>query len=195
VPSLRALDPAGNVLYLSTFSKLLFPGMRLGFLVAPRAVVRQFALARQTADLHSNTLGQWVLDRFVRGDLMAAHVRTVRQAYRRRRDAMDAALRAAAVPGLTWQRPQGGFYVWCRLPEGLRPPGLLGRAAEAGVSYLPGRACFADEPPAEYIRLNFSYPDEDQIREGIARLAAALRHETALTRTAGIEAASTRPIV
>jgi len=195
VPSLRALDPAGNVLYLSTFSKLLFPGMRLGFLVAPRAVVRQFALARQTADLHSNTLGQWVLDRFVQGGRMSAHVRAVRQAYRRRRDTMDAALRAAAVPGLSWRRPQGGFYFWCRLPDGIRPAALMSRAAEAGVSYLPGRACFADEPPAEFLRLNFSYPDEERIRAGVARLAAAIRQETDHATPAGFEAASTRPIV
>jgi 2-aminoadipate transaminase len=77
----------------------------------------------------------------------------------------------------------------------VRPAALLARAAEAGVSYLPGRACFADEPPAEFIRLNFSYPDEDQIREGVARLAGAIRQETGHPCTAEIQAASTRPIV
>ena len=195
VPSLRALDPAGDVLYLSTFSKLLFPGMRLGFLVAPRAVVRQFALARQTADLHANTLGQWVLDRFLQGGRLGPHTRAVRAAYLRRRDAMDAALREAAVPGLRWQRPEGGFYFWCRLPADLHPAALLARAAEAGVTYLPGRACFAEEPPAEYIRLNFSYPDEPQIREGVRRLAAAIRRESKQHHDTGIRAASTRPIV
>jgi DNA-binding transcriptional MocR family regulator len=195
VPSLRALDPSGDVLYLSTFSKLLFPGMRLGFLVAPRPVVRQFALARQTADLHANTLGQWVLERFVRRGRMAAHVRTVREAYRRRRDTMDEALRAARVPGLTWRRPEGGFYFWCRLPRGVSAPGLLARAAAAGVTYLPGRPCFADEPPAEHIRLNFSHPDEAAIRTGVARLAAAIREEAGHTRDSEFAAASTRPIV
>jgi DNA-binding transcriptional MocR family regulator len=193
VPSLRALDP--EVLHLSTFSKLLFPGMRLGFLVAPRPVVRQFALARQTADLHANTLGQWVLERFVRRGRVAAHVRAVRSAYRRRRDTMLAALRDARVPGLSWRAPEGGFYVWCRLPDGVRTAGLAARAAEAGVSFLPGRACFADEPPAEFIRLNFSYPDEERIREGVARLAAILRREIASSHARGAEAASTRPIV
>jgi DNA-binding transcriptional MocR family regulator len=158
-------------------------------------VLRQFALARQTADLHSNTLGQWVLDRFMQGGRMSEHMRSVRQAYRRRRDAMDTALREAGVPGLGWQRPQGGFYFWCRLPAGVRPTALLARAAEAGVSYLPGRACFADEPPAEFIRLNFSYPDEGQIREGVARLAAVIRQESDRPRTTEIQAASTRPIV
>jgi DNA-binding transcriptional MocR family regulator len=193
VPSLRALDP--EVLHLSTFSKLLFPGMRLGFLIAPRVVVRQFALARQTADLHANTLGQWVLERFVRRGGVAAHVRAVRSAYRCRRDAMLAALREAQVPGLSWRAPEGGFYVWCRLPGGVRPAALAARAAEAGVSYLPGRACFADEPPAEYLRLNFSYPDESRIREGVGRLAAAIRRECEASRIDGFEAASTRPIV
>lgn len=195
LPSLRALDPGGNVLYLSTFSKLLFPGMRLGFLVAPRAVVRQFALARQTADLHANTLGQWVLERFVRRGRMAVHVRAVRESYRRRCDAMDAALRAADVPGLAWRRPQGGFYFWCRLPRGVAASSLLARAAQAGVAYLPGRPCFADEPPAEHIRLNFSHPDEAAIRTGVTRLAAAIREETAHTQDPEFAAASTRPIV
>jgi DNA-binding transcriptional MocR family regulator len=126
---------------------------------------------------------------------MSDHVRAVRRAYGRRRDAMDGALREAAVPGLGWQRPQGGFYFWCRLPAGVRPAALLTRAAEAGVSYLPGRACFADEPPAEFIRLNFSYPDEDQIREGVARLTAAIRQEMGHPYATEIQAASTRPIV
>lgn len=195
VPSLRALDPAGDVLHLSTFSKLLFPGMRLGFLVAPRAVVRQLALARQTADLHANTLGQWVLDRFIRGGRMGEHMRAVQQAYRRRRDAMDEALREAAVPGLAWRRPQGGFYFWCRLPAGVRPAALPARAAEAGVSYLPGRACFVDEPPAGFVRLNFSYPDEERIRQGVARLAGAIRLEMGRPEPLETEAAATRPIV
>ncbi len=195
VPSLRALDTDGSTLYLSTFSKLLFPGMRLGFLVAPRAVVRQLSLTRAIADLHANTLGQWVLERFVRGGRVAAHVRSVRSAYRRRRDAMLEALRAAAVPGLSWRTPQGGFYVWCRLPDGVRPAALAARAAQAGVSFLPGRACFADEPPAEFIRLNFSYPDEERIREGVARLATAIRREIRASHAQGVEAASTRPVV
>jgi len=194
-PSLKALDETDGVLYLSTFSKLLFPGMRLGFLVGPRPVVQQFALAKQAADLHSTTPGQWVLERVIQRGLMSAHVRAVRESYRRRRDAMDAALRAGAVPGLTWQRPQGGFYVWCRLPAGIRASRLLTRAAEAGVSYLPGRPCFVDEPPAEYIRLNFSYPNESRIREGVARLLEAIRQEAGHARTEPLEAASTRPIV
>jgi len=194
-PSLKALDGTGGVLYLSTFSKLLFPGMRLGFLVAPRPVVQQFALAKQAADLHSSTPGQWVLERVIQRGLMGAHLRAVRESYRRRRDAMDAALRAGGVPGLAWRRPEGGFYVWCRLPAGVRSARLMARAAEAGVSYLPGRPCFADEPPAEYVRLNFSYPNEDQIREGVARLLEAIRQEAGHARPDAVGAASTRPIV
>jgi DNA-binding transcriptional MocR family regulator len=108
---------------------------------------------------------------------------------------MDAALREGGRAGLVWRRPEGGFYLWCRLPEGVRPARLLARAAEAGVSCLPGRACFAEEPPAEFIRLNFSYPDEGQIRQGVARLLTAIRQEADHPRTEGPEAASTRPVV
>jgi len=195
LPPLKALDTTGHVLYLSSFSKVLFPGLRLGFIAAPPAALRQLALAKQAIDLHSSTTGQFLLDRFIREGHYARHVKKVRAGYRERRDIMERSLTRAALPGVTWDHPQGGFYFWCRLPAGVRPAALLARAAEAGVSYLPGRACFADEPPAEFIRLNFSYPDEEQIREGVARLTAAIRRETGHPHPTGIQAASTRPIV
>lgn len=195
LPSLRALDESGVVIYLSTFSKTLFPGMRVGWLAAPRAVVRQFALVKQSVDLHSSTPGQFLVERFIRRGHWAPFVRACRSRYAERRDAMLDALAHEAPPGTTWRRPEGGFYVWCRLPAGVAMTRLLGAAAERGVSFLPGRACFVDEPGAEFVRLNFSYAPEDRLRDGVRRLAAAIRAATGQPKPAADAAIETRPIV
>jgi DNA-binding transcriptional MocR family regulator len=195
LPSLRALDESGVVVYLSTFSKTLFPGMRVGWLVAPRPVVRQFALIKQSVDLHTSTPGQWLVERFIRRGHWAPCVRACRSAYAERRDAMLDALANEAPPGMTWRRPEGGFYVWCRLPAGVAMTRLLGAAARLGVSFLPGRACFVDEPGAEFVRLNFSHAPEDRIRDGVRRMAEAIRAAAGQPRPAAGAAIETRPIV
>jgi len=156
LPSLKALDRHDHVIYLSTFSKMLFPGMRLGFAVAPREVARQLVLARQSVDLHANTFAQWVLDRFIGDGHLEPHLRTLRRAYAARRDAMDAALSSSGASSLSWRRPQGGFYIWCRLAENVDQARLLASAADKGVAFLPGWSCFADDAPADFVRLNFS---------------------------------------
>lgn len=193
LPPLRALDTHGYVMYLSTFSKVLSPGLRLGFLVAPRPAQRQMVLAKQAVDLHANTPGQWLVDRFLREGHYQAHLGRVRRAYAARLLAMDQALRACAPTGVSWQQPDGGFYVWCRLPAEVDPRLLAERAAAAGVGYLPGRPCFASPPPEEYVRLNFSNSEPDFIREGVRRLCRALGEAT--TAREASAAAETRPLV
>ncbi len=193
--SLKALDRRGHVIYLSTFSKVLFPGMRLGWLGAPPAMLRQLVLAKQTVDLHSNTPGQWLLERFLREGHYPTHIARVRSAYRERREVVDRALREAAVPGLEWRRPAGGFYFWCRLPEGVRTSRLLARAAETGVSFLPGGTCFVDDPGAGFARLNFTYPPAERVAEGVGRFTAALRDVLGEPTQSRGAAGGTRPIV
>jgi DNA-binding transcriptional MocR family regulator len=195
LPSLKALDTIGVVIYLSTFSKALFPGMRLGWMVAPRPVIRQLALTKQIADLHSSTLGQFLVERFLRRGYWGSFIRACRAAYTGRRDAMLAALQESAPPGMSWRRPEGGFYVWSRLPEGVVASRLLALAADAGVAFLPGRPCFVNEPGSEFVRLNFSLPDEADIREGVHRLTAAIRASMAATRPTASVDLETRPIV
>lgn len=195
VPSLKSLDRTGHVLYLSTFSKVLFPGLRLGWMVGPRPVLRQIVLAKQAVDLHSNTTGQWLLDGILRRNLFEPHLATVRQAYSRRLDVMDTALDAGASSTLSWRRPDGGFYVWCRLADAISPARLLARAAEAGVAFLPGGPCFPDEPSGNYLRLNFSFSNEREIEQGVARLLGALREVDSEPSRHAREAAGTRPIV
>jgi len=192
---LRALDRNGHALYLSTFSKVLLPGLRVGWITAPPPLLRQLALAKQIVDLHSSTPGQYLLDRFLREGHHAPHVARVTEAYRARRDAVDRALRVAEIPGLTWRRPAGGFYFWCRLPEGANDARLLARAAEAGATFLPGRACFVDDPGASFARLNFTFPPAERIGDGIGRFAAAVRSVLEEPDREARLAAGTRPIV
>lgn len=193
LPPLRSLDVHGCVIYLSTFSKVLSPGLRLGFLLAPRPAHRQLVLAKQAVDLHANTPGQWLVDRFLREGHYQAHLGRVRKAYAARLAAMDEALRAQAPSALQWQRPEGGFYVWCRLPAEVDPRVLAERATAAGVGFLPGRPCFASPPPEEFVRLNFSYSEPDLIREGVRRFCRALGE--AVSSPAASAPAETRPLV
>ena len=195
LPSLRALDESGQVIYLSTFSKSLFPGLRLGFLVAPPQVIRRFALAKQGIDLHSSSLAQWLLDRYLREGLYDPHLESLRAAYSRRRDAMAHALRAPGLSDLTWTMPEGGFYFWCRLSRHLEQSRLLACAADAGVTYLPGRSCFARVPQEAYLRLNFTFPSEEMIREGVERLGRSMLTATNARTPLSAEETSTPPIV
>lgn len=175
LPSLKAMDPYGFVIYISSFSKVLFPGFRLGWTAAPRPVLRQMALAKQNIDLHSNTFGQWVLHRFLEEGHYRHHLELSRPCYARRRDVMLESLEQEALPGVSWNHPAGGFYLWLKLPENLSQSQLLAAAGREGVAFLPGAPFFASDPPANCIRLNFSLPGPEQVREGIRRLARAIR--------------------
>ena len=196
LPSLKSLDRHGHVIYLSTFSKMLFPGLRIGWLAAPRLVVRQVALAKQLADLHSNNLAQRQIDRFLRRGLLDPHLARARTEYRLRRDAMLQALNDLAPAGLTWNRPPGGIYLWCRLPPGAGSQRLVAAAATQKVAFVPGEAFHPSGGGQEYLRLNYSLHPAERIREGILRLMAALRAVIAEDRSIEhIRDLETTPIV
>ncbi len=172
--TMKSLDASGIVMMLGTFSKMLFPGLRLGWLAAPRSVIRQFALAKQTEDLHAGTLAQLTVDRMIRSGDLDAHVASMRTVYRERRDRMLDALKSQAIEDMSWHRPHGGFYVWCELPRLVDRTRLSEKAAEERVSFLPSYPCFTEQPPATHVRLNYSFPSLTAIDEGIARLIRAL---------------------
>lgn len=174
LPSLRALDEEGTVIYLSTVSKMLFPGFRIGWIAGPRPLVERLALMKQIVDLDTNPLAQWAVWAFLERGLLAEHLSRLRAVYPRRRDHMLAALERHCAGMMTWSRPAGGFYVWCRLAEGLRSRDLLPEAARRGVAIAPGGPFHPDGQGESTLRLNFTLPAEDQIDEGIARLAAAI---------------------
>ncbi len=195
LPSLKALDEHDLVIYLSTFSKVLLPGLRIGYMVAPPVVLRQLVLAKQGTDLHSNSFGQFLLERFVRDGHFAAHIDGLKSAYRRRRDLMAAALEHETGLSLTVRVPPGGFYIWCVIPEGIEQSALLAHAVARGVTFLPGRACFADEPPENAVRLNFTHCAEEAIAVGIEHFLEAVREAAVTARRPPVEGASTSPVV
>ncbi len=195
LPSLKALDDNDLVLYQSTFSKALFPGLRIGYLVVPPVVLRQLALAKQGADLHANSFSQYLLERFVRDGHFATHIEKTKTAYRRRRDRMASALLRDEGLGLEFAIPRGGFYIWCRLPDGVEQSGLLAKAAARGVVFLPGRACYPTEPTENCLRLNFSHASEEAIDVGIERLLETVREAIVLGPTRQSDGIATSPVV
>ena len=188
LPSLVTLDAgrhaggqgyAGNVIYLSTFSKTLAPGLRLGWVVAPVNVIQQLTRAKQGADLHTSTFVQLVAYETARGGFLDEHVRQIRQLYKQRRDAMLAALERHFPKGVRWTHPAGGLFLWVTLPEGTDTAELLQVAIKEDVAFVPGYAFFADGSGKNTMRLNFSYSPPQIIEEGIRRLGRALDHALA----------------
>jgi 2-aminoadipate transaminase len=174
VPALRALPGGEDVVHLGTFSKVLSPGIRLGWVVAPRPVTQRLVLAKQGADLHTDGLVQRAVVRFCRDNDLDAHVLTLRAAYRERRDAMLAALAELMPAGTSWTRPEGGMFIWVTLPDGFEALSLLAEAVERRVAFVPGTAFHVDGGGARSLRLNFTNSTPERIREGVERVAAAL---------------------
>ena len=164
----------GDVIYMSTFSKTLAPGLRLGWIVAPVEVVKKLVQAKQGADLHSSTYSQVVAYEVVADGFLDEHVKEIRDVYRQRRDAMLAAMEQYLPEGVTWTRPQGGLFLWVKLPEGIDSLELMEEAIEQKVAFVPGTAFYADERGHDSLRLTFSYCPAEMIEEGIRRLGSAI---------------------
>jgi len=171
----------GNVLYLSTFSKTLAPGLRLGWIVAPVDVVTKLSQLKQGADLHTSTFTQMVTYEVARDGFIDEHVKHIRQVYRERRDVMLQALKDHFPPEISWTHPQGGLFLWITLPEGMDCQKLFQAALKENVAFVPGDCFYArnghTEEGGRHLRLNFSYGQPQQIREGIRRLALAVKSQ------------------
>jgi 2-aminoadipate transaminase len=165
-----------NALYLSTFSKTLAPGLRLGWIVAPKAVIAKLVQAKQGADLHTSTLVQCLAYDVCSRGLIRAHVKTIRRVYRERRDAMLEAMEEHFPTEVTWTRPQGGLFLWVRMPEHMDAQELLDVAVEEKVAFVPGHAFYPSGDEGRCcMRLNFSYCKPETIEEGIKRLGRAMK--------------------
>lgn len=173
-PPLASLDQSGSVLYLGTCSKMLFPGVRLGWIAAPRPVIGQLGALRQYIDLHANTPAQAVLDGFLREGVLDTHLERVRQRYREKRDLLAETLEAVGRGLIHWRTPEGGYYLWCALEGGLRASDLQEEAARLGVAFIPGDAFYPGVGGEDHLRLNFSGPDNASLGEGARRLGVAL---------------------
>ena len=172
---LKAQDTDGVVIYIGTFSKILFPGLRLGWLVAPPPVMERLQAAKQLADLHTSALIQAAVHRFCERRLLDRHAARVAREYRRRRETLLAALARRLPKGATWTEPTGGFSLFVTLPEGLTASRLLPLALEHGVAFTPGDAFFLGSGDTRTLRLSFSSIPTEQIDRGVQRLAEAIR--------------------
>lgn len=156
---------------LGSFSKVMAPGLRLGWLRAPAALLRGAVLAKQAADLHTSTVDQLAVAEYLRTADLDGHVARVREAYRVRRDALLGGLSWALPAGSAWNRPEGGMFVWARLPEGHDATALFRAATSRGVAFVPGAPFFAGAPDPRTLRLSFTTHTPEEIEEGLTRLA------------------------
>ena len=171
--SLASRWPEGTV-YLGSFSKVLAPGLRLGYVIAPAVLCPKLLQAKQAADLHTPGFNQRVVFEVIKDGFLRDHVPTIRARYKAQRDAMRAALEAHMPAGCSWRVPVGGMFFWVELPEGIDATALLPHAVELGMAYVPGAAFFANDARANTLRLSFVTVAPAEIERGIALLAQAL---------------------
>jgi 2-aminoadipate transaminase len=172
---LTARNPDGCI-YMGSFSKTLAPGLRLGFLVAPKSLYPKLLQAKQAADLHTPSFNQRMVAEVLKDNFLDRHVPTIRALYKSQRDAMLAALDLhLAGSGVTWNTPDGGMFLWLKLPRGLNAIDLLPKAVERNVAFVPGSAFYADAPQLNTLRLSFVTASVDQINIGIAALANVIK--------------------
>ena len=185
IPSVVTLDSeyrgpnggyySGNVIYLSTFSKLLAPGLRLAWVIAPEKVIRKLVMAKQAADLHTSSFNQYVAYEVGKGGFLDEHVKTIRATYKERRDVMFEMMEEMFPAEVSWSKPQGGMFLWGILPEDMDAAEVLKIAIERKVAFVPGEAFHPTGGGKNTMRINFSYSNPETIREGITRLGITLK--------------------
>lgn len=186
--AIAADDRHGRVIYLSSFSKTLAPGLRMAWMHAAPALMAKFEMAKQASDLCNGGLAQQIVDQAIRRGVLAAQLPRLRAHYQSQRDVMVDALHAAFGSSLSWSQPRGGFFLWAALADPLDGDTLLPLAQARGVIYVAGSAFFVSGDERRFIRLSFSSPTPERIREGVARLALAV------TDAAAAVAASAVPV-
>ncbi len=185
-PTVFSLDRSENVIYLGSFSKIISPGIRTGWVVSPTAVYQKLVLGKQAADLCSSPLNQLFVHEFVAGGMWRGYLEQLKKIYLARRNALLQALATEFPKGAVWTRPEGGFFVWATLPGDIDTGDLLVKAIEENVAFVRGDAFFADGQGTHSMRLNFSYTTEDLIAEGVRRLGRVIRDQMELSRALGI---------
>jgi 2-aminoadipate transaminase len=185
IPSVATLDSryrndsdgeyTGSVIYLSTFSKLLAPGLRLAWVIAPPQVTRKLVMTKQAADLHTSSFNQHVAYEVAKGGFLDEHVKVIRATYKERRDVMIEMMEEMFPPEVSWTKPLGGMFLWGVLPENMDAAEVLKVALERKVAFVPGGAFHPNGGGKNTMRLNFSFSNPDNIREGITRLGVTLK--------------------
>ncbi len=192
---LKTADQYGNVLYIGTFSKMLFPGLRTGWLIAPTEVIQRLALEKQYIDLHSNNLAQILIYRYLQYNYLPDHLTKIRKIYKQRRDTMAQALNHYCRELLHFSLPQGGFYFWCTLQSEHSSHLLLHEAVTKGITFVPGEAFYQAPAPTNQFRLCFATHEEELLVEGIKRLAMVIKHSLNKKSKTVYPAGSSIPII
>ena len=180
VPSIKSLDTEGVVVYAGTFSKVISPGMRVGYAIGPKEVIQKMVVCKQGEDVHSNMWAQIVCHRFMTEYDYEAHLERLRGIYRRKSQLLLSAMERYLKPlGITWHSFEGGLFAWCTLPDGVDMLDFVKKAAENKVCVVPGTAFLTDESePCQSFRINFSTPTDEQLTEGIRLLAKTYEEMT-----------------
>jgi 2-aminoadipate transaminase len=192
VRSIRADDTEGRVVYLSSFSKTLAPGYRVAWIEAPAPLAARLEVAKQAEDLCTGSFDQRMIFEACRRGILARQLPLLRAHYQQKRDVMVEALRTSFGSDVSWPAPRGGFFLWATLPPEVDADAMIARAVRHGVIYVAGEAFFVSEPGtgpggANIVRLSFSAPSPDRIREGVRRLAAAVGEEVTERRSQAAE--------
>jgi len=165
----------GNVIYTSTFSKILAPGLRLAWVVAPTEVIKKLVQAKQGCDLHTSTFTQYLVYQVANSSWMRSHIQTIRKTYKERRDIMIKALEQYMPDGVRWTKPKGGLFLWATLPASIDTGAIFKSAVEAKVAFVPGGPFHPQGGGENTMRLNFSNAKPELIKEGIKRLAKVIK--------------------
>ena len=176
-PSIKSFDKEGWVVFLGSFSKIISPGLRVGFMAGDPRILRKCTIGKQSSDVHTANLNQAIVDQFLRRNLLPEHIASICQSYRAQLDAMLEEL-ATFPEGTRYTRPEGGLFIWVELPSGIDAQALLEKAVARHVAYVPGTHFFADGGHENTLRLNFSNSTIDQIRNGMAVLRELIGAET-----------------
>lgn len=179
-PPIKALDKEGRVIYTSTFSKILSPGLRLGWVVAHEDFIREMELYKQNVDLHTPSFSQYIAMEAIRRGVIQNNLPKIRRMYREKRDVMLSAIERYFPANSRWTKPVGGMFVFAWLPEKIDTTKMLQKALQAGVAYVPGASFYADYSGRNTMRINFSYPKKEELEEGIRRLGSVIREELSI---------------
>jgi 2-aminoadipate transaminase len=179
IPAIKSLDTKGRVIYIGTFSKVLAPGFRLAWVIGSEEIINKFSLTKQSSDLCSNMFVQYVAYEYIKGGYLDIQIKHIKKLYRHKRDVMVKALEEYFPEGAKWTVPGGGMFLWVTLPKNVNTRLMFKRAVAKKVAYVVGDAFYPDSSNYNSMRLNFSYSDDDVIREGVKRLAEVIKEEMA----------------
>lgn len=172
IPAIKSFDKAGNIVYVTSFSKTIAPGLRTGIAVADEHVIRKLTIGKQAVDVHTSSLSQAIIDRYLREGLLEPHLKAIIPVYRKKRDVMMQAIADYMPKEIKFTYPDGGLFVWAECPAGFDTDSCFADAVRATkTAYVSGKTFFAGEKNLNCFRLNFSMPTEEQIHDGVKRLA------------------------